>query len=330
MEEKIMKKVGAILFGGFLFFLWLVTSSPAQDYPSRPIEFNVTWPPGGISDVQARALCKIVEKSLGQSMVVVNKPGANGAVGLAYLASQKADGYTLSLFTSSSAILFPFFEKATYKTDDFSYIMGINYNLQVLSVKSDAPWNTFREFLDYAKKNPGKVKYATFSAINAISISMDLIAQEEGIDWTHVPYKGDGPAITAMLGGHVDALATTSAQLPYVRSGTLKLLAIFNSHRSHSFPNVPTLKALGYKFPMLSDMTTSTGVIGPKGIKTEILQKLEDTFTQAAKDPSYVRLLESLDCPIAYKSGKEFEKEILGSYQVCERLLPPIAAKMKK
>ncbi len=328
MKRK--RRVGKTFLLGICFFLFSVALAYGQDYPTRPIEYVVGYPPGGILDSQTRPLCKAAEKYLGQPVLVVNKPGVSGALAMTYLASQKPDGYTLATCSAASLILAPFFEKLTYKLEDFSYIMGFGFHLHGLSVRAEAPWNTFREFLDYAKKNPGKVRYATFSPVGTTAMIMDLIAKEEGIDWTHVPYKGDAPAITAILGGHVDAVAVASGQVPYVRSGQLKLLAIFNNIGVKGLPHIPTLTTLGYKFPMLSNMTTYTGVIGPKGIKPEIIKKLEDAFTKAAQDPSFLKVMESMMAPVLYRTGKEFEAEILSSYQICEKILPPIAAKSKK
>jgi len=325
-----MKKGRIILCVGISLLLFLAPLVYSQGYPEKPVELIVGMPPGGVSDSTSRVLCKAAEKQLGQPLVVVNKPGVSGALSLTYLSSQKADGYTLAYVPAAVLIQVPFFEKVVYKRDDFSYIMGFGYQTYGLSVKADAPWNSFREFLDYASKNPGRVKYASFSPVSTTSIVMGLIAREEGIDWTHIPYKGDGPAITALLGGHVDALAGASGQMPYVRSGQLKLLAILTSYESKGFPHIPTLKSLGYKFPSMCDMASSQGVIGPKGMKPEILKKLEEAFTKAAKDPSFIKVMESLDCPISLKNGKEFEAEILHSYQICEKILPPIAAQMKK
>lgn len=325
-----MERMGKTLFVGICFCLLLANLVQAQDYPLRPIEYIVGYPPGGVQDPQARGLCKAVEKHLGQPVVVVNKPGFNGALAMTYLANQKPDGYTIGQVAIGALTFLPFFEKVTYKINDFSYIMGFGFHLHGLSVKVDAPWNTFREFLGYAKKNPGKVRYATFSPVAGTAIVMDMIAKEEGIDWTLIPYKGDGPAITALLGGHVDAVAVASGLVPYVRSGQLKLLAIFNSSEFKEFPSVPTLVALGYKFPMVATLTTYTGVIGPKGIKPEILKKLEDAFTKAARDPVFLNVMDSLSTPVVYKNAKEFETEVLNAYQILEKLIPPIAAKLKK
>jgi tripartite-type tricarboxylate transporter receptor subunit TctC len=323
-------RTGNFLFVGLCLLLCLAASAHGQDFPSRPIEYIVGYPPGGVQDPQARGLCKAAEKYLGQPLVVVNKPGVSGALAMTHLASQKNDGYTLGQLAASVFNFVPFFEKVTYKPEDFSYIMGFGFHLHGLSVRADAPWNTFRDFLDYAKKNPGKVKYASYSPVSVTTIVMDLIAKEEGIDWTHNPYKGDGPSITALLGKHVDAVATAAGQVPYLRSGQLKLLAIFNSHEFKEFPNVPTLKAMGYKFPMLSNMTTYTGIAAPKGLRPEILKKLEEAFIKAAKDPSFLNVMDSLSAPVILKDAAEFKAEVLNSYQICEILIPPMAAKLQR
>jgi len=327
-----MKKspTAKILLLAIGIFLISAVCAYAQDYPSRPIDSIVGYPPGGVSDTTFRVLCKAAEKPLGQPLVVINKPGVSAALSADYLAAQKPDGYTIAYSTAGMLIFVPFFEKMNYKLDDFSYIMGFGYQLHALSVRADAPWKTIKEFLDYAKKNPGKVKYGSYSPVSSTHIVMDMLAQQEGIEWVHIPYKGDSPGITALLGGHIDALASASGQVPYARSGKLRFLAIFNSLSSKSFPEVPTFKSLGYKFPMVSDMTTSSGVIGPKGMKPEIRQKLEEAFLKAAKDPSFIKLMESIDCPIAYRTGEEYKTEIQSSHKIFEKLIPPIAAKIKK
>ena len=328
MKKK--KGMVKIFFTGIFLLASLVTLANGQEYPSRSIECLVGYPPGGVSDTTFRVLCKAAEKHLGQPLIVVNKPGVSGALSMDYLVNQKPDGYNLSYSTGGMLMWVRFFEKVTYTPDDFSYIMGFGYMLQAISVKADASWNSFREFLNYAKKNPGKVKYASFSPVSTTSIQMDMIAEEEGIDWIHTPYKGDGPGITALLGGHVDAYAGSSGQVPYIRSGNLKCLAIFNTYPSKSFPNIPTVKSLGYKFPMFSDITTTQGVIGPKGMDPKILKKLQDAFIKAAKDPSFIKTMESLDNPMVIREGEEYKAEILRAYQICEKVLPPIAAKRQK
>ena len=325
-----MEKTGRIFLAGICFLLFGVNLGYGQDYPSRPIDSIVGYPPGGVSDTTFRVICKAAEKHLGQPTIIINKPGMSAALSMDYLATQKPDGYTISYATAGALIFVPFFEKVTYKLGDFSYIMGFGYQLHALSVRAEAPWNSFREFLDYAKKNPGKIKYASYSPVSSTHIVMDLLAKEEGIDWTHIPYKGDTPAITALLGGHVDAVASASGQVPYARSGKLKFLAIFNTYPSKSFPHVPTLKSLGYQFPMVSDMTTSSGVVGPKGMRPETRKKLEEAFLQAAKDPSFIKIMESIDCPIVSRKGEEYRTELQTSLQVFEKLVPPIAAKMEK
>ncbi len=325
-----MSKIEKTLLLGIVSVLFVATQVFAQDYPSRSIEYLVGYPPGGVQDPQARGLCKAAEKYLGKPIVIVNKPGVGGALALSYLASQKPDGYTIGQASAGTFIQIPFFEKVNYRIEDFSYIMGFGFHLHGLSVKADAPWNTFREFLDYAKKNPGKVKYATYSPASTTYMVMHLLAKEEGIDWTHIPYKGDGPSITALLGGHVDAVAIAAGQVPYLRSKTLKLLAIFNSEEFKEFPQVPTLKSLGYKFPMLSTMTTYTGVIAPKGLKPEIQNKLEEAFAKAAKDQIFLNVMESLCAPVIYKNGRDWHSDILSSYPICEKTIPPIIATIKK
>ena len=330
---RIMKRTGKttlVVTFSILCVLILPAFMEAADYPSKPIEFICGWAPGGVADTQSRVLCDLVGKILGQQAIVVTKAGASGAIAMTYVANQKPDGYTLCHLSAASIISAPFFQKVSYKPEDFTYIMGYGFQILGLFVRADSPWKTFGEFIDYAKKNPGKVKYSPNSPLSSTHIMAELIARKEGIDWTQVPQKGDGPCLTALLGGHVDAISASSGLTPQVRSGQIRLLAIFNERESKAFPGVPTLKGLGYDFPWVCDMTSSNGVIGPKGIKQEMVSKLEEIFTRAAKDSVFVQTMQKVECPIYYRSGKEFEAEVFASYKVFEKIIPGIIATLEK
>lgn len=322
-----MRKIFVWVIG---FCLFAVPLAYGQNFPSKPIEFILGYPPGGTHDIQARPLCAAAEKILGQPVLVESKSGVGGVVAIDYLIKQKPDGYQLAQVSLNALIGIKYFQKVPYTLDDFTWIMGFGPHLHGLSVRADAPWNTFREFLDYAKKNPGKVKYGTYSPESTTQIVMYSIAKAEGIDWIHVPFKGDAPAMTAVLGGHVDAVAVAAGQVPFVRSKKVKLLAIFNDDKHRDLKNIPAFKELGYSFPEMSNKSTYTGIVGPKGMKPEIRQKLEDAFLQATKDPNFIKIEDFLMSPIISKTGKEYEAYVRSSDQVFGKIMPAIAAEMKK
>ena len=176
-----------------------------EKYPAKPINFLIGFPAGGTTDVCARPLVTAASKILGQPIVVVNKPGGASAVAVATLKNEKPDGYTIGIL-GSGAVLSQHMRKVPYDTaKDYTPIMQYAIYLYGLVVRSDSPWNTFKEFIDYAKNNPGKIRYSTAGPGSPQHLVMERLALKEKIKWTHIPFQGGGPAVTALLGGHVEA-----------------------------------------------------------------------------------------------------------------------------
>jgi len=301
-----------------------------EEFPTAPITLLIGFPPGGPVDPVARILAEIVGKDLGQRVLVANKEGMSGGIMIDYLRRQKPDGYTIGIMFAVAVVSNPYITKVDYSYKDLTYLLGIGRQLHGVSVRKDAPWKTFNELVEYAKKNPGKVRYATYSPVSTTSFVMRLIAKERQLDWIHVPYKGDGPAITSILGGHVDALATSSGQAPYVTSGQLRLLTVFNKNRSKEFPDVPTIYELGYKAPYLSDRTTLHGVVAPRGLTGEPFEKLVAAFKKAARDPAFINVMHQMSQPIEIMEPDEFEKEVAETYKEFEQIYPPLVKEVQK
>ena len=293
-----------------------------EEYPSRPITLLVGYAAGGSSDIQARVLADLVGKDLKQRVLVENKPGMSAAVMLNFLARQKPDGYTIA--TTPAAALFgnPYMLKVDYAYTDFTYISAFGRLMHAVSVRNDAPWKTFNEFIAYAKDNPGKVKYATYAPNSTTHWLMRLLAAERGLDWTHVPYNSDAPAAQALLGGHVDAIAVASGQVPFVVSGQLRMLAVFNRVRMPQFPNVPTVEELGYKITNLTQMTSLTGIVAPKGFSGPAFRKLEAALARAYRDPSFEAQMKNISSPIDLLDSKAYESEVAESAKVAEKIYP--------
>jgi tripartite-type tricarboxylate transporter receptor subunit TctC len=230
------------------------TGAPAvadEQYPSRPITIVAPFPPGGVADLTARPVAAAMEKVLKTPVAVVNKTGAAGAVGMQYVATSKPDGYTLLLALSSISII-PEADKVfgrppAFTVDQFAPIALISADPTVLVVRSESQWKTAKEFVDDAKKRPGQISYSSSGVYGTLHMAMELLSHAAGIRLRHVPYAGAGPALTAILGGHVDALASgPSVVLPHIKSGKLRALAGWGSQRVAALPEVPTFRELGY------------------------------------------------------------------------------------
>jgi tripartite-type tricarboxylate transporter receptor subunit TctC len=270
------------------------------EYPERPLTVVVPSGPGGPLDLIARAIAIGAEKPLGQSIVVDNKPGGGGTVGLSVVATAKPDGYTLCAASTTPMIRTPLLQKVPFKPlGSFTPILGFALPHSAIVVKTGAPWASLAELVDYAKKNPGKIKYSSSGLGSAMHHAMEVVALKEGIKWVHVPYQGPAPALTALLGGHVDVCSSGADFLPQARSGTVKVLATNGEKRLAALPDVPTLKELGYEFV---DETVFS-IVGPAGLHRDIINKLETAFSASMEAPPFRSTAANLDLvPISLKS----------------------------
>jgi len=279
----------------------------AQRFPAHAVSLICPWPPGGGADAQMRVLAETTGKYLGQKLIIENRPGAVGTVGAAWLANAKPDGYALSQLTNA-VFRQPFMVKTPFDPEkDFTYIIGISgYNFGLV-VRADSPWNNLQEFLDYAKANPGKVTFGTFGLGSPPHTVMDRIAARHGIEWLHVPYKGTSEDLAALQGGHITASADGTGWGPFVDSGKFRLLATFGDKRLARWPNVPTLKELGYGIAEVSPW----GIAGPKNMDAQVVKKLHDAFKKGMEDPLFLKVLDNLAQEPLYLSGDDYRKSAL-------------------
>lgn len=282
----------------------------AAEFPTRSIELIVPYPPGGSSDAIARGLGPTLEKVLGQTVVVINKPGAAGAVAASLVARAKPDGYTILLASSSALTLVPRFDRVEYEPlRDFTYIGLVTRLSSMLLVQSEAPWKTFDELVEYARRNPKKIKYGA-SGRAGTYLGMEAIAREKGIELVHVPFKGDGPAINALLGGHVDAAALYSAYVPHVRAGKLRPLLALTGFQVRAFPEVPTIKDVGLKFVGKGSTESITGIIAPRGVSADVVRKYEEAIKAAIAAPEFLKVAQALDVEPHFLTSEEYRKEM--------------------
>jgi len=294
------------------------SSYTRAEYPERPITMDVAFAPGGSMDMASRAMAAAAEKHLGKPIIVDNKGGGGGTVALALVANAKPDGYTLCAGTSTGIVRAPQMQKVTYKPlKSFTPIIGYATPQNAIVVRSDAPWKTMKELLEYAKKNPNKVKYSTTGVGSAQHHAMAYLEHQEKIKWIHVPYKGSADAMTALLGGHVDVCSSGPEHVPYARAGQVRILAYTEEKRNPKQPDVPTLKELGYDFVN----ETVFSIFGPAGLPAEVVAKLESAFTRAKDSPEVRTVMDKLDLLPVYYNSKEYDRFLKESWARLDRTL---------
>jgi len=305
MKGKRWKIRNRIVWMGVLFAS-LPCLSFAQPYPSKPISVLVGFVPGGSVDTSTRLLVGKAEKFVGQPFVISNNSGGGGSVALGIIAKEKPDGYRLAGTTSTGLVLIPQLRAVPYKLEDVVPIMHFLAMYTGLVVRSDSPWKTVKEFMEYSKMNPGKVTYGSPGSGTTAQIGMEYFGKTEGIQWIHVPYKGSAPALTSLLGGHVNAVASDTAWLPYVKAGSLRLLATHGEHRMKLLPDIPTFKELGYDF--VNDNIFL--MAAPKGTPPSIVKRLDEVFHRAVEDPEFVQAMGRMELEVTYGNSEDTRKRI--------------------
>jgi tripartite-type tricarboxylate transporter receptor subunit TctC len=286
-------------------------------FPSSPINFVCSLPAGSAGDLASRLISKEAEKILGKPIVIVTKAGGAHAIGAATIAKAKPDGYTIGYVTPSALFTVPFLEKLNYDpVVDLRAIMQYGEIRFGIIARSDAPFKTFKELIEYARKNPNKVTYGTGGTNSIANINIEKIAREEGVRFTHIPFKGGTDYQTALLGGHVMfAAGEVSAQM--IEAGQIRLLLLFTEQRLPEYPQVPILKDFGYKtsYPSL------LAVMGPKGLPSGIFRKLEDAFTVASRQQSVINGLKEMHLSMIYRNSKELTEYIAHHYELYRQLI---------
>ena len=303
MKHRLPWMLAVVFFAAGLF---IAPAFSQAAFPDGAITFIVPFPAGGATDIAMRPLAESAKKYLNnQPVIVENRSGGGGAVGMGTIVGKKPDGYLLcesvnSLHRNS------FLNKLPFDTvKDVTPIILVGGHLYGVLVRPDSPWKTLKELMDYAKANPGKVTYMASGVGTGGHIAMEETCYHAGgVKMSHIPSKGDPESTAALLGGHVDVISTTAGWIPLVEAGKLRFLAHYGEKRSKKFPNVPTVKELGYKTVHNSPMI----IFGPKGMPKETVKTLHDAFKKAQEDPRYVQAMEKYDMPIMYIGGDELVK----------------------
>jgi tripartite-type tricarboxylate transporter receptor subunit TctC len=279
-------------------------------WPARTITMIVPFPPGGQADLAARPIAAALEKSLGQAVIVENRGGAGGAIGNAAVARAAPDGHTLLMTLSSLAVLPEadrlFGRPPNYEVSQLAPIARVLADPTLLAVPASAPWRSVQDLVDDARKRPGAIPYGSSGPYGTLHVAMEMFANAAGIKLLHVPYRGAGPAVTGLLSGQIQALASAPGVLkPHVDAGTMRVLANWGPTRIDSFPDVPTFKELGFADV---EFLIWAGLFGPRNLPDATTAKLRDAMRQAMANPEVVRVFENAGSPPAYLDAPEFER----------------------
>lgn len=279
----------------------------AADFPSREIELIVSFPAGGPADTAARIIAPKLSAILKVPVVVVNKTGGGGAVGADYVAKAKPDGYTVYASTNSVLTISPHLVKnLPYKLSDFTPLGAYGVDLGVITVRGGGPAKTLEEFVEYAKKNPGKLSYGSAGFGTVSFFTMEMFKLAYGLDLAHVPFQGTGPVKNAIMGGHVNVATSGFGSLaPLIKSGDLVALVTTSPRRVAAFPNVPTMAEKG--FPDAS-LNIWLGLYVPAKTPKPVVDVLVKVLAEAAKDPAITAAIEKAGMQVDYRDPTETQK----------------------
>ena len=280
-----------------------------ETYPSKPVTLNVPFPLGGVADIVGRTFTDALSRGHKTPVIIENKAGAGGGIGMGFVAKAKPDGYTLLLALSSISIL-PAADKVIgrpplYQLDQLTPIARLTADPTVLAVRADSPWKTLQDFVDDARKRPGAINYGSSGNYGTMHIPMEMFAQSAGIKLTHVPFTGAGPAVIALLGGTIDAAASGPSTVnQHVKANKFRVLASRGDKRLASLPDVPTLAESGYDVVFFQ----WSGLFVPTGTPEPVIAKLREAARAAAADTRFVGALAAVETPIQYLDAPDMQK----------------------
>ena len=297
--------------GAFAVLACTGLSALAQSYPSKPITMVVPFPPGGVADTVGRPVAEAMSRHLKQSIVVENKGGAGGGIGMAQVAKSRPDGYTV-LMSLSSLVVLPEADKILqrppmFQVNQLKPIARFTADPTVLVVRADSPWKTYAEFMAHVKANPGRISFGSSGNYGTMHVPMEQLKAATSSFMLHVPYTGAGPAVLALLGGQIEALSTGPASVKqHIAAGRLRALAHWGEGRLSGLPEVPSLKELGVPI----QYAQWSGLFVPAGTPADVVESLRQAARMAAQDPRAVAALSAAGTSFMYQDAPEFERYV--------------------
>jgi tripartite-type tricarboxylate transporter receptor subunit TctC len=307
-------------------FLALVCAAAAsvvaQPFPAKEVQIIIPYAPGGATDLVFRALAASSQQYLGKAVVVVNRAGGGGAVGFTEAAQAKPDGYTLASVITPVTIL-PHQVKTAFTYQNFEPILNVVQDPAMLQVRADAAWKTLKEFIDYARKNPGMITVGNSGAGGGVHLIAVAFERAAGVRFNHIPFAGGGPSVAALLGGHVHAVSVSPPEgIAHVKAGRLRIIALFSAERMADFPDVPTVSEQGINFIM----GQWRGLAAPKGTPPEVIKVLHDAFRRGMDDPTFMKNAADMSVVLSYVGPAEFGRMMAADHARYAKLV----AELKK
>lgn len=293
-------------FFSILLILFLISIVPAYaaEFPTKEVQIIIPWSAGGATDLIFRALAATTGKYLGKAVIIINKPGGGGAVGYTEGMQAKPDGYTLTAAVTPLTIL-PHNVSTAFTYKSFEPILNVVSDPSMFLVRSEATWKNLKEFLDYAKANPGIITVGNSGAGGGVHLVALAFEKAAGVKFNHIPFAGGGPSVTALLGGHVSAVSVSPPEgVSHVQAGKLRIIALFAERRLELFPDAPTVKEQGIDFVM----GMWRGLIAPKGTPPDVIKKLHDAFKQGMDDPVFQKNAKDMAVNLHYLGSEVFGK----------------------
>ena len=280
-------------------------------WPTRSITMIVPFPPGGLADLVARPVAEAMSRELGQPVVIENKAGAGGGIGMSLAAKSKPDGYTILMALSSLTVI-PEADLLLGRTpmfmlNDLRAVARYTADPTVLAVRAESPWKSVQEFVDDAKKRPGAINYGSSGNYGTMHVPMEILAQVSGSKLTHIPFTGAGPAVVALLGGQIDAVSTGPATvLQHVKAGKLRVLGHWGNGKLASMPEVTSLKDAGFN----AEYAQWSGLFIPSATPEPVAQRIRAAARAAAQDPKVKEVILGAGSPVQFQDSPDFEKYV--------------------
>jgi tripartite-type tricarboxylate transporter receptor subunit TctC len=312
------KKTACLVF--VLLVLPFLAAPVQAAFPEKEVQIIIPWAPGGATDLVFRALAASSQKYLGQAIVIVNKAGGGGAVGYVEGMKAKPDGYTLVTAVTPLTIL-PHQVKTAFTYKDFDPVINVVQDPAMFLVRADAPWKDTKEFLEQAKKNPGMISVGNSGAGGGVHLIALAFEKAMGIKINHIPFSGGGPSVTALLGGHVNAVSVSPPEgISHVQAGKLRIIALFSEKRFDMFPSIPTCKEQGVNFAM----GQWRGLAAPKGTPPAAIGKLHEAFKKGMEDAGFQKNAKDMAVNLEYMSPSELGKVMAADHEFYGKLVSQI------
>lgn len=316
MKKRLALLLIVTLTANLMLFVGCAGKVEEEEFPSEAITLIVNYGGGGSTDLSSRALAKAAEEHLKVPISIVNKSGGSGTTGVIEVQNSKSDGYTIGVLTYSPLAIVPHQMEVPYTPDDFKYIIGYGEYRYGIAVKNDSPYKTIEDLVEAAKAEEGGLAFSASGFPQPFV--MEEIGKKEGVEFNYVPFKSGSEAVTAVLGGHVEAtVGIISSVVPFLETGEMRLLASASGDRWEQAPDAPTLKELGYDIAIQSYM----GIGAPKDVSDEKIAIISEAFRKAFEDAEFQDLMKKINIPSVYKSGEEYKELVNKGYEENKKLI---------